>query len=278
MADDDMKRRDKTTDDDEASDEETESTAARRAGKNAAVGTDDPHDDDDEDDEDEEDDDEEDDNEDDDNEDDEDDEDEEDDQDAHAATAPSGAGEPGIAADDDWIPDWAPWVVLIAIVAAGLAGLLGFLSPERPAAGAAAAAAAAAPSTSEQPAKPRRRKTVQQRSERSDAGPQRVSARHLLVQYQGSLRAKADIARTKEQAKRRAQQALAKARKGEDFVKLVKEYSDESGAATRGGMLGKFTRRQMVKPFSDAAFALKPGEISGIVETRFGYHVIKRLE
>lgn len=61
---------------------------------------------------------------------------------------------------------------------------------------------------------------------------------------------------------------------GEDFADLAKEYS-EGPTGPRGGDLGYFSRRDMVGPFTEAAFALKPGEVSGIVETQFGYHLIK---
>lgn len=107
---------------------------------------------------------------------------------------------------------------------------------------------------------------------------ERIAASHVLVQYQGSLRASPEIKRTKEQAQKLAGEIAAKAKKGQDFAALAKQYSDEPGAKERGGALGKFAKGQMVKPFADAAFALKPGEVSGVVETNFGFHVIKRTE
>ena len=108
--------------------------------------------------------------------------------------------------------------------------------------------------------------------------PTEISARHLLVSYKGALRASPGIGRSKAEAHARAEEAQKRAAAGEDFTALVKQYSDEPGAAERGGDLGKFDRQSMVPAFANAAFALKVGEISGIVETQFGFHVIKRTE
>jgi parvulin-like peptidyl-prolyl isomerase len=107
---------------------------------------------------------------------------------------------------------------------------------------------------------------------------ERVAASHVLIQYKGSMRASPDVKRTKDEAKKLAAEVLNKAKKGQDFAGLAKQYSDEPGAKDRAGNLGKFGKGQMVKPFADAAFALKPGQVSDIVETDFGFHVIKRTE
>lgn len=110
----------------------------------------------------------------------------------------------------------------------------------------------------------------------AEAEPEIIAAQHLLVAYKGAKGAAKTITRSKADAKKRAEEAAAKAKKGDDFTALVKQYSDEPGAADRLGNLGKFKREAMVKAFSDAAFKLKLNETSDVVETEFGFHVIKR--
>jgi len=74
-----------------------------------------------------------------------------------------------------------------------------------------------------------------------------------------------------------AQDLLKKIEQGEDFEKLAKDFSN-CPSAKQGGFLGEFSRGQMVPSFEKAAFALQVGEISKIVRTQFGFHVIKRIE
>lgn len=105
-----------------------------------------------------------------------------------------------------------------------------------------------------------------------------AAASHILIAYQGAMRAAPTTTRTKEQAKKRAEEILARAKKGEDFAKLADEASDDPSAKMNHGSLGRFTRERMIKQFSDATFGMKPGELSGVVETPFGYHIIKRTE
>ncbi len=71
-----------------------------------------------------------------------------------------------------------------------------------------------------------------------------------------------------------AQEVLKKAQGGEDFAALAKEYSDDPGSAVQGGDLGFFAKGVMVPEFNDKAFSMEIGEISDIVETQFGYHII----
>ncbi len=102
--------------------------------------------------------------------------------------------------------------------------------------------------------------------------PARAHVRHILI---SSRPGEGPGARSA--ARARAAEALRRAKAGEDFEALAKEYSDDRTSASKGGDLGELTRGQVVKEFGDAAFALRPGELSRVVETQFGFHVI-RLE
>ncbi len=95
-------------------------------------------------------------------------------------------------------------------------------------------------------------------------------ARHILIAVNGND-PKVDAA-----AKAKAEDVLKQLKAGGDFAKLAAEYSDDPGSAKNGGDLGKISRGIMVKPFEDALFALqKPGDMTGLVRTQFGYHIIQ---
>jgi peptidyl-prolyl cis-trans isomerase D len=103
------------------------------------------------------------------------------------------------------------------------------------------------------------------------ATPETRQARHILVASPKTASA-ADRAKARD----KAESLLAQVRKNPAaFAELAKKNSDDPGSAAKGGELGEFGHGMMVKPFDDAVFAMKPGEISGVVESDFGYHIIK---
>jgi peptidyl-prolyl cis-trans isomerase D len=99
--------------------------------------------------------------------------------------------------------------------------------------------------------------------------PECRSARHVLVKLPAGA-----TDEQKAEARKKIEAALDRVKKGEDFAKVAREVSEDTSAAD-GGDLGCFQRGAMVKPFEDAAYALSPGEVSGVVESQFGFHVIK---
>lgn len=121
--------------------------------------------------------------------------------------------------------------------------------------------------------------TAKQDSERTIDTPRQVSVSHILVSFTGAQKADASITRTEEEAKARAKEALAKIKEGGDFVELAKEYSDEPGAKESGGKLDQPAIKDKgtyVKEFETAAIALtSDGQISDLVKSPFGYHIIK---
>ncbi|GDX79808.1 hypothetical protein LBMAG42_16190 [Deltaproteobacteria bacterium] len=106
----------------------------------------------------------------------------------------------------------------------------------------------------------------------------RLAARHILVAYAQAMKAKPEIVRTREEARARAatlrEEALAP---GANFAALAKKNSDDP-TASRGGDLGSFAPGKMVKAFEDAVAAVQVGEVTPVVETPFGFHVILREE
>lgn len=109
-----------------------------------------------------------------------------------------------------------------------------------------------------------------QRNIANYAIPEQRWARHILI------KAGPEDSQEKLTEKRdKLQSIFDMARAGASFAELAKQYSEDSTTAKQGGNLGFFAQGQMVKPFEDAAFALKKGEVSTIVQTQFGFHLIK---
>ena len=126
------------------------------------------------------------------------------------------------------------------------------------------------------PPGPRADPNLEAPPELSDSAPQRIAARHLLLAYDGSVAASPKTRRTRAEAIRRAEDLLASIRSGTPLGTLAAQESD-GPSASRNGSLGAFGRGTMDANFERAAFALDVGEVSGLVETPFGIHIIERL-
>jgi peptidyl-prolyl cis-trans isomerase D len=99
---------------------------------------------------------------------------------------------------------------------------------------------------------------------------EKIKASHILIKVdEGTDQS------VREEKKAFAEKLLEEVKAGKDFAELARVNSDDTASAVKGGNLGYFTRGSMVKPFEQAAFNMKPGDISEVVETTFGYHIIK---
>lgn len=99
-----------------------------------------------------------------------------------------------------------------------------------------------------------------------------ATVQHILLRTQG----KSDSA--KQEIRQKMEKILEEAKSGKDFGELAKKYSEDPGSKDRGGIYENFERGAMVAPFDSAAFSVPVGEISGIVETMYGYHILKVLD
>jgi peptidyl-prolyl cis-trans isomerase C len=104
---------------------------------------------------------------------------------------------------------------------------------------------------------------------------EQVKARHILIAPKGSAAAQPGKELTDEQAKAKAEDLRKQIVAGANFEELAKKESDDTGSGARGGDLGSFGHGQMVPEFEQAAFSAKVGDVTPVVKTQFGYHIIK---
>lgn len=99
-----------------------------------------------------------------------------------------------------------------------------------------------------------------------------ATVRHILLKTQSETDSAKQVIRKK------MEEILARAKSGEDIAELATKYSEDTGSKNNGGLYKNFGRGRMVKPFEEAAFSVPVGEISDIIETRYGYHILKVIE
>lgn len=115
----------------------------------------------------------------------------------------------------------------------------------------------------------------------SSSEPAQIRVAHLLIKHSSSRNPKSwkspeGISRSKSEALEVLERHLSSIRAGDATLRGIAQTESDCSSHSRGGDLGFFGRRQMQRPFEDASFALKPGEVSGVVETDSGVHVIER--
>ena len=109
-----------------------------------------------------------------------------------------------------------------------------------------------------------------------DEAPSRVTVSHVLVKHVDVDRPAPGVTRSRGEACMRARQALEELKSGKDFEEVVKTFSDERGASTRAGSLGAIEPSQVDPAFARAAFALDIQQVSHVVESRAGFHIVLR--
>jgi parvulin-like peptidyl-prolyl isomerase len=113
---------------------------------------------------------------------------------------------------------------------------------------------------------------VRKAYEESKTTDKTATVRHILLLTQGKTEPE------KAAQKKKIEDLLARAKAGEDFEALAKQYSEDPGVKENNGLYENFPRGQMVKPFEDAAFSVPAGQLSGVVETDFGYHILQVVD
>jgi parvulin-like peptidyl-prolyl isomerase len=110
--------------------------------------------------------------------------------------------------------------------------------------------------------------------------PDKIGCQHIVIAYKGAKNAPAKVTRSKADARKLADHVLAEVQgtPKKDFAEFAKQYSEDPGSVDRQGSVGKFKRSEMVAQFSEAAFKLRPNDVSPVVESPFGFHIIKRFE